>query len=75
LGKETDVASRRALARSNFELAELTRRVGRAEDALAAHRSVLAAREALAAGPGVDDDAKGPGRGSTMTRRSTSAGA
>jgi eukaryotic-like serine/threonine-protein kinase len=51
LGKETDVGSRRALARSNYELAELTARVGRTEDALAAHRSVLAARQALAAEP------------------------
>jgi serine/threonine-protein kinase len=52
LGRETDVASRRALARSNFELAELTNQVGRKEAALAAHRSVLAARAALAAEPG-----------------------
>ena len=44
LGKETDSASRRALAASNFELAELTAKVGRTEDALAAHRAVLAAR-------------------------------
>ena len=44
LGKETDVASRRALAQSNFELADLTGKVGRSEDALAAHRAVLAAR-------------------------------
>jgi serine/threonine protein kinase/tetratricopeptide (TPR) repeat protein len=51
LGKETDVASRRALAQSNFELAELTRNVGRIEAALAAHRAVLEAREALAAEP------------------------
>ncbi len=49
LGKETDLASRRALAQSNFELAELTRRIGRPEAALAAHQAVLAAREALAA--------------------------
>ena len=54
LGKETDVASRRALAQSNFELAELTGKVGRNEDALAAHRAVLAAREALAAEPAAD---------------------
>ncbi len=52
LGKETDIASRRALAQSNFELADLTGKVGRSEDALAAHRAVLAAREALAAEPG-----------------------
>ena len=38
LGKETDIASRRALAQSNFELADLTDKVGRKEDALAAHR-------------------------------------
>jgi serine/threonine-protein kinase len=54
LGKETDLASRRALARSNFELADLTERVGRVTDALAAHRAVLEAREALAAEPGAD---------------------
>ena len=58
LGKETDVASRRALAASNFELAELTGKVGHKEDALAAHRAVLAARESLAAEPGADASAK-----------------
>jgi eukaryotic-like serine/threonine-protein kinase len=51
LGKDTDIASRRALAQSNFELADLTAKVGRNEDALAAHRAVLAACEALAADP------------------------
>ncbi len=54
LGKETDLASRRALAQANFELSDLTDKVGRKEDALAAHRQVLAAREALAAEPGAD---------------------
>jgi serine/threonine-protein kinase len=49
LGQETDLGSRRALARANFELAALIGLVGRTEDALAAHRSVLAARRALAA--------------------------
>ena len=58
LGKETDFASRRALAQSNFELAELTAKVGRPEAALAAHRAVLAAREALAAEPGADAGVK-----------------
>ena len=58
LGQETDIASRRALAQSNFELAELTGKVGRIEDALAAHRMVLAAREALAAEPGAGALAK-----------------
>jgi serine/threonine protein kinase/tetratricopeptide (TPR) repeat protein len=52
LGKETDVTSRGALAKSNFELAELTAKVGSKADALGAHRAVLAAREALAAEPG-----------------------
>ena len=58
LGKETDLASRRALAQANFELADLTDKVGRTEDALAAHRQVLAAREALAAEPGADVETK-----------------
>jgi serine/threonine-protein kinase len=52
LGRETDIASRRALAAANFELAGLTAMVGRNADALAEHRSVLAARRALAAEPG-----------------------
>jgi tetratricopeptide (TPR) repeat protein len=54
LGRETDVASRGALAQANFELAELTAKVGRNEDALAMHRAVLVAREALAAEAGAD---------------------
>jgi eukaryotic-like serine/threonine-protein kinase len=58
LGKETDFTSRRALAQSNFELADLTGKVGRNEDALAAHRAVLAARQALAAEPGAETEAK-----------------
>jgi serine/threonine-protein kinase len=53
LGKETDVVSRRALAQSNYELADLTYQVGRIQAALMAHRAVLAAREALAAETGV----------------------
>ena len=48
LGKESDVASRRSLWQANYEVAELTGKVGKAEDALGAHRQVLAAREALA---------------------------
>jgi serine/threonine-protein kinase len=58
LGNEKDYASRRALAQANFELAALTEKVGRKEDALAAHRAVLAAREALAAEPGTDATTK-----------------
>jgi eukaryotic-like serine/threonine-protein kinase len=54
LGRDTDPAARRALAATNFELADLTGKVGSNEDALAAHRAVLAAREALAAEPGAD---------------------
>ncbi len=56
LGKETDQASRRALWQANFEVAELTSKVGKPEDALAAHRQVLAAREALAARAPADPD-------------------
>ncbi len=58
LGKETDVDSRRALAAANFEVADLTGKVGRQEDALAAHRSVLAARESLASEPEADAHAR-----------------
>src|SRR5262249_35309722 len=58
LSKEADFASRRALAQSNFELAELTDKVGRKEDALAAHRAVLATRESHAAEPGADIETK-----------------
>jgi hypothetical protein len=57
LGKETDFASRRALAQSNSELAELTDKVGNKEAALAAHREVLTARRALAAMPEADASA------------------
>ena len=58
LRKETDVASRRSLANSNFELAALTRKVGRSDDALAAHLAVLAEREALMTAQGADDSLK-----------------
>jgi serine/threonine protein kinase len=58
LGKETDVVSRRALEQSNFELAELTRMVGRIEAALAAHQAILAARETLAAETGANTGIK-----------------
>ncbi len=52
LGEERDFTSRRELAQVNFELAGLTSNVGRIEDAIQAHRSVLAARRVLAAEPG-----------------------
>jgi tetratricopeptide (TPR) repeat protein/tRNA A-37 threonylcarbamoyl transferase component Bud32 len=54
LDQETDLGSRRALAQANAEVANLTAAVGRKEDALAAHRKVLAARERLAAKPEAD---------------------
>ena len=58
LGTETDIASRRALGDSNFELAKLAEKVGRKDDALAAHRAVLAMREELAAEQTADAEAK-----------------
>ena len=58
LGKESDLASRRALWQANYEVAELTGKVGKPEDALAAHRQVLAAREALAAEAQADPEIK-----------------
>jgi serine/threonine protein kinase/tetratricopeptide (TPR) repeat protein len=66
LGRESDTTARRALARANFELAELTQKVGRQEDSLAAHRAVLAARRELADAPGAGaDDAAEVGRSIT----------
>ncbi len=56
LGQESDRASRRALWRANYEVAGLTARVGKPEDALVAHRQVLAAREALRAEDPADPD-------------------
>jgi serine/threonine protein kinase/tetratricopeptide (TPR) repeat protein len=44
---EKDLLSRRALLQANYEVAELTGKVGRKEDALAMHRTVMAGREAL----------------------------
>ena len=56
LRDHSDRASRQAMLEANFELAELTGNVGKPEDALAAHRQVLAAREALAAGSHADSE-------------------
>jgi serine/threonine-protein kinase len=50
----SDFASRRALGQANYELADLTSKVGHREAALAAHQQVLAYREALAAEAGAD---------------------
>ena len=55
---QSDRASRRALGQANFELAELTTKVGRTEEALAAHQQVLDYREALADEPGADAEAR-----------------
>jgi serine/threonine protein kinase len=55
LGRQSDLASRRAVAQANFEVAGLTAQVGRKEAALAAHRRVLAEREALARERSSDD--------------------
>ena len=59
LGEETDVASRRALARSNFELAGLTEE-GRAQGGRAgrAPGRYWRSREAMAAEPGADTEMK-----------------
>ncbi len=56
LDNETDLASRRALSTANFELANLTDKVGRKEEALAAHRAVLTSRKAMAATPDADPE-------------------
>jgi tetratricopeptide (TPR) repeat protein len=48
LGKETDLESRRALAQSNFDLADLTNKVGLTQLALKMHQDVLAIRAGLA---------------------------
>jgi eukaryotic-like serine/threonine-protein kinase len=51
LGRGTDFTSHRELAAANFELAWLMVEVGLPEDGLKVHRSVLAARQALATEP------------------------
>jgi eukaryotic-like serine/threonine-protein kinase len=58
LGKESDLASRRALWQANYEVAELAAKIGKGGDALTAHRQVLAARESLAAEPHSDPEIK-----------------
>src|SRR5262249_62237706 len=52
LGRETDPAARRALAASNFELADLTGQVRSQEGALKAPRAALAGRGGAGAGAG-----------------------
>ena len=58
LGKDSDLASRRALWKANYELARLTAKVGKPEDALTAHRRVQSAREAMAAESRADPEIK-----------------
>ena len=58
LGKESDLASRRALWTTNYQLALLTRKVGKADDALAAHRQVLDARRTLVSEAPADPEIK-----------------
>ena len=65
----SDMASRRALGQANFELAELTTKVGRTEAALAAHQQVLEYREAMAAEPGGGRRVAGRGRTQLARRR------
>ena len=57
LGQEADPASQRALAQAEYQVAELTDKLGLKEAALAAHRRVLSARAALAAEPGAGSEA------------------
>src|SRR5262249_46145128 len=70
LGRDTDAAARRALCQANFELAELTAKIGGNEAALAAHRQVLSRREELAAESGVDAETRADvGRSLTTVAR------
>ena len=57
LGTETDLSSRPALAAANFELADLTEKVGRKEEALEC-TGPFWRQEALAAGPQANAEAK-----------------
>jgi serine/threonine-protein kinase len=54
LEDDTDLPSRRALLKANYEVACLAYQVGRKEDALALQLRVLSGREALAKQPGAD---------------------
>jgi serine/threonine-protein kinase len=58
LASRGDRASRADLGRAYFELGSLTEMIGSKEEALAVHRRALALREALAAEPGADADAR-----------------
>jgi serine/threonine protein kinase/tetratricopeptide (TPR) repeat protein len=58
LGRESDFTSRRDLAAANYELAWLMVKVGRPEEGLRVHRSVVEVRRALAAEPGAGPTAR-----------------
>ncbi len=58
LKPRSDSDSRRAMAKAEFELGELTAKVGDPKGALERHREVLALREALAAEPGADPESQ-----------------
>ena len=58
LGHESSLASRRALASANLEVAELTATVGQIEAAIEAHQRVLAAREVLASDAEADAETR-----------------
>ena len=58
LGNRPDLASRGAMANANYELAELTRKVGKRSAALAAHQKVLAVREGAGGRTAADAEAK-----------------
>ncbi len=57
LKDQADPASRAALGRAYFELAELTGQIGNPAEAVAVHRSSLAVRRELAGQPGADSEA------------------
>ncbi len=54
----SDRDSRQALASAEFELADLTGKVGDATEALKRHQEVLSLRESLASEPGVDAESQ-----------------
>jgi serine/threonine-protein kinase len=58
LAGQADDRSRQALAAANFQLADLTDKIGDQKQALAVHRQALALRRALAAEPGADVEAR-----------------
>jgi tetratricopeptide (TPR) repeat protein len=58
LAGQADDRSRQALGAANFQLADLTDKIGDKKEALAVHRQALALRRELAAEPGADVEAR-----------------